>query len=52
MNDDRKRPLNDDKDKELIGRREALNGFAKYTAPAMLALLVSVEGSGVAFAST
>jgi hypothetical protein len=51
MTGDRKRPVDDDEDKELIGRREALNRFAKYTAPAMLALLVSVESGGPAFAS-
>jgi hypothetical protein len=46
MNDDRKRPVdNESPDEELIGRREALNRFAKYTAPAMLALLAaSIEG--------
>jgi hypothetical protein len=44
MDDDRKRRV-DDKDEELIGRREALNRFAKYTAPAMLALLASTKGS-------
>ena len=28
---------------ELIGRREALGRFAKYTAPALLAMLAATE---------
>jgi len=36
---------NESPDEELVGRREALNRFAKYTAPGMLALLAaSIEG--------
>ena len=30
---------------EMVGRREAVKRFAKYTAPVMLAALVSTSGS-------
>jgi hypothetical protein len=30
---------------ELVGRREAVARFAKYTAPIMLAALISTSGS-------
>jgi hypothetical protein len=36
---------------ELVGRREAVVRFAKYTAPVMLAMLVSTSGATTAFAS-
>ena len=36
---------------ELVGRQEAVKRFAKYTAPVMLAMLVSTSGATTAFAS-
>jgi len=36
---------------ELVGRREAVARFAKYTAPVMVAALLSASG-GKAFASS
>ena len=35
---------------EMVGRREAVKRFAKYTAPVMLAALVSTSGSKKAMA--
>jgi hypothetical protein len=37
---------------ELVGRREAVKRFAKYTAPVMLAMLVSTSGKAVATESS
>jgi hypothetical protein len=34
-----------DEHAEQIGRREAITRFAKYTAPVMLAVLVSTHGT-------
>jgi len=36
---------------DLIGRREAVKRFAKYTAPVMLAVLASTTGAKVVAAS-
>jgi hypothetical protein len=36
---------------EMVGRREAVKRFAKYTAPIMLAALVSTSGSKKAMAT-
>jgi hypothetical protein len=50
---------NDDRDSadehveqtEMVGRREAVKRFAKYTAPVMLAALVSTSVTNKAFAA-
>jgi hypothetical protein len=36
---------------EMLGRRAALTRFAKYTAPVMLAVLISASGSTKASAT-
>ena len=36
---------------EMVGRREAVKRFAKYTAPVMVAALLSASGNALAVVS-
>ena len=47
-NDDRDSADEHAEQTELVGRREAVARFAKYTAPVMLAVLVSTSGKAAA----
>ena len=49
MSDDHKRAADDEAAGQSLGptRREALGRFAKYTAPVMLAMLLSERAAGV-----
>ena len=41
----------DAEETEMVGRREAVKRFAKYTAPVMLAALISTSGKAAASVS-
>ena len=43
--------VDDAEETEMVGRREAVKRFAKYTAPIMLATLVSTSGPNRAMAT-
>lgn len=47
MSDDQERGADDDNAEQLPTRREALGRFAQYTAPIMLAMLLSEQAAAV-----
>ena len=44
--------VDDAEETEMVGRREAVKRFAKYTAPVMLAVLISTSGKATANTSS